>query len=111
MGGFKMIILDSNKYNCPIERTLDAIGGKWKPIILWGLVENKVMRYGEIKRYTRKITNKVLSSQLKDLEADGIIFRKQYNEMPPRVEYSLSPKGESLVPILENMCKWGENNL
>lgn len=106
-----MMILNSKDYHCPIEKTLDVIGGKWKPIILWGLVENGVMRYGELKRYTRGITNKVLSQQLKDLENDNIIIRRQYNQVPPKVEYSLSEDGRSLLPLLEYMCKWGEKRI
>jgi DNA-binding HxlR family transcriptional regulator len=74
-------------------------------------VDNKVMRYGEIKRSIKKVTHKVLSKQLKDLENDGIISRREYPEIPPKVEYSLTEKGISLIPLLQDMVDWGNNNL
>lgn len=107
----EMINDSDSKYRCSIECTLDAIGGKWKPIILWSLVEKKVRRYGEIKRYTNGITHKMLSQQLKDLESKGLIHRKQYNQVPPKVEYWLTEKGKTLIPILEAMCQWGNENM
>ena len=102
---------EENKYICPIEKTLDIIGGKWKPIILWALVKDEVLRYGELKRATTGITDKMLSQQLKSLEEDELIFRKQYDEIPPRVEYGLTKKGKTLIPLLEEMCNWGNNIL
>lgn len=106
------IISDPNSsYRCSIECTLEAIGGKWKPIILWSLVEKDVRRYGEIKRYTHGITHKMLSQELKDLELKGIIHREQYNQVPPKVEYWLTDKGKSLIPILKAMCQWGNDNM
>lgn len=103
--------MDDKKFICPLEFTLNIIGGKWKPLILWRLVNNKVMRYGEIKRSIKKVTHKVLSNQLKDLENDGIISRMEYPEIPPKVEYSLTEKGISLIPLLQDMVDWGNNNL
>lgn len=93
--------------NSPFSYTLSVIGGKWKMVIMFVLVEGGVMRYSELKRAIPNITHKMLSAQLKELEADGIITRTEYQQVPPKVEYALSPKGLSLMPILEEMCKWG----
>lgn len=94
----------------PFGYTLSIIGGKWKMIIMFWLVEYEVLRYGQLKRCIGQISDKILNSQLKELERDGIIIRKEYPEIPPKVEYSLSKRGISLMPILEEMCKWGEYN-
>ena len=94
----------------PFGYTLSIIGGKWKMIIMFWLVEYKTLRYGELKRCIGSISDKVLNNQLKELERDGVIIRNEFPEIPPRVEYSLSKRGLSLMPILEEMCKWGENN-
>lgn len=91
----------------PFEYTLALVGGKWKMHILFWLWHRQVMRYSEIKRVLGKITHKMLSSQLKELEADGLISRKAYPQAPPKVEYRLTDKGYSLMPVLEAMCKWG----
>ncbi len=96
-----------NMQDTPFGYTLSVIGGKWKMVIMFVLVEKTVARYGELKREIPDITHKMLSAQLKELEKDGIVIRKEYQQIPPKVEYSLSPKGESLIPILEEMCKWG----
>lgn len=94
----------------PFGYTLSIIGGKWKMIIMFWLVEYEVLRYGELKRCIGKISDKILNNQLKELEKDGIIIRKEYPQIPPRVEYRLSKRGLSLMPILEEVCKWGEVN-
>lgn len=94
----------------PFEYTLSIFSGKWKMIIMFWLWHCKVMRYGEIKKSVKGITHKMLSSQLKELEADNIIVRKEYAQIPPKVEYSLSEKGLSLMPILKEMCRWGQLN-
>lgn len=94
----------------PFGYTLSIIGGKWKMIIMFWLVEYEVLRYGELKRCIGQISDKILNNQLKELEKDGIIIRKEYSQIPPRVEYRLSKRGLSLMPILEEMCKWGEVN-
>lgn len=91
----------------PYGYTLSIIGGKWKMIILYFLNHHRVVRYNELKRLIGRITYKTLSVQLKELEADGLIIRKEYPQIPPKVEYSLSPKGESLVPIMDALCDWG----
>jgi len=87
------------------------IGGKWKLVILWHLTNDKVMRYGEIKRSLSGITHKMLSQQLKELEANGLIHREEYPQVPPKVEYSLTELGKSLLPVLQSMSEWGEKNL
>lgn len=91
----------------PFEYTLSLVGGKWKMHILFWLWRRKVMRYSEIKRVLKNITHKMLSNQLKELEGDGLILRKEYPQVPPKVEYRLTDKGESLMPVLDAMCKWG----
>ncbi|WP_312441532.1 winged helix-turn-helix transcriptional regulator [Lacrimispora sp.] len=94
-------------YSKPFEYTLSLVGGKWKMHILFWLWHRKVMRYSEIKKVLKNITHKMLSNQLKELEADGLIIRKEYPQVPPKVEYRLADKGESLMPVLDAMCKWG----
>ena len=100
----------TNIKSTPFGYTLSIIGGKWKMIIMFWLVEYGVLRYGELKRCIGSITDKILNNQLKELERDGIIIRKEYPQIPPKVEYSLSKRGLSLIPILEEICKWGGNN-
>ena len=91
--------------------TLSLIGGKYKMIIIYTLYENSpFMRYNELKRSIGNISFKTLTSTLKELEEDNIIIRKEYPQIPPRVKYSLSKKGETLIPILNMMCDWGEKN-
>lgn len=94
----------------PFGYTLGIIGGKWKMIILYWLVEVKVARYNELQRMIGSISYKTLSVQLKELEADGLIIRKEYPQIPPKVEYSLSEKGWSLYPLMEAICQWGEQH-
>lgn len=96
------------KYNCPVGITMNVIGGKYKVIIIWFLYQNKVLRYSELQRMIKGVTPKMLISQLRELEEDKIISRKVYPIVPPKVEYSLTEKGESLLPILSEMKKWGE---
>ena len=91
----------------PFGYTLSLISGKWKMVILYLLAENKIVRYNELRRMIGSVTFKTLSAQLKELEADDLIVRKEYLQIPPKVEYSLSEKGESLIPIMEAMCDWG----
>jgi len=90
--------------------TLSVIGGKYKMIILYWLSENEIMRFNELKRSIASISFKTLSVMLKEMEADGIIIREEYPQVPPKVEYSLSERGISLLPILNIMCDWGEMN-
>ncbi|MCF8010370.1 MAG: helix-turn-helix transcriptional regulator [Clostridiales bacterium] len=98
------------KYKCPLEYTQKVIGGKWKPIILWYLSTEGVKRYGELKKFLAKISHKMLSQQLKELEKDKLIHREEYHQIPPKVEYSITEKGKTLLPILELMNKWGLEN-
>lgn len=100
----------SNVADTPFAYTLSIIGGKWKMIILYVLYHNKVVRYNGLKRIIREITYKTLSVQLKELESDGLIIRKEYPQVPPKVEYSLSEKGESLIPIMNAICHWGHEH-
>lgn len=96
--------------DCPITATIDVIGGKWKPPIIWLLLKGP-MRFGEFSKTMPNIALKVLSRCLKELEADGIIIRKAYPEIPPRVEYSLSEKGESLREVLFLLSDWSRKNI
>ena len=95
---------------CPVITTLAVIGGKWKPAILWELRQHRVRRFGKLKRSLPSITQKMLTQQLRELEADGIIRRKVYAEVPPRVEYTLTDYGATLTPILNEMAHWGQNH-
>jgi len=95
---------------CPITATIDVIGGKWKPIIIWVLMQEP-KRFGELHKTIPGIALKVLSRQLKELEADGIIIRKAYPEIPPRVEYSLSEKGWSLKQVMFLLSDWSKVNI
>ncbi len=94
----------------PFGYTLSMIGGKWRLVILYWLVEYDTIRFNELQRKIGTITYKTLSTELKVLEADGLIIRKEYPQIPPKVEYSLSNKGRSLLPIMESMCQWGTEN-
>ena len=95
---------------CPVSAVLELIGGKWKPIILYCL-RTETRRFGEIAARIPNLSRKVLTDQLKELEQYQLIVRVQYNEIPPRVEYSLSPRGKSLAPLLEAMEKWGNEHV
>ena len=94
----------------PFIYTMSLIDGKWKMQILFWLWNFKLMRYGELKKSIGKITHKMLANSLKELEADGLILRHEYPQVPPKVEYSLSEKGRSLMPILHEICAWGHNH-
>jgi DNA-binding HxlR family transcriptional regulator len=96
--------------DCPITATIDVIGGKWKPIIIWLLIPGS-KRFGELYKSVPGIALKVLSRQLKELESDGIIVRKAYPEVPPRVEYYLSKKGQTLKALMEAMALWSRDNI
>ncbi len=95
-------------YNCPVELSLQVVGGKWKPVILWQLGTNGTKRFSELKRIMPNITQKMLTQQLRELEADSLVHREVYAQVPPKVEYSLTEFGRTLMPVLENLCKWGE---
>lgn len=91
---------------CPLEYGLHIFGGKWKSRIICVLSQHKTLRYSSIRKEMTDITDAVLSSTLKELISYGIVDRKQYDEIPPKVEYSLSEKGKSVLPILFSICKW-----
>ena len=90
--------------------TLKLIKGKYKMRVLYTLMEFGVVRYGEMKRYLGKISHKMLDSTLKELESDDLIKRKEYDQLPPKVEYSLTERGKSLIPLLDGLCAWGEKH-
>jgi DNA-binding HxlR family transcriptional regulator len=105
---------DNNKegsYNieCPVKYTLGIIGGKWKLRILSQLLKRDIARFNELKKQISGITNTMLSNSLNELEKDQLIIRNQYNEMPLRVEYELTDKGKSLLPLLYELSSWGKN--
>ena len=91
---------------CPLEYGLEVFGGKWKPRIICVLSEKKVLRYSALRVELTDIADPVLASALRELMVDGIIQRRQFEEIPPRVEYSLTEKGNSVVPILQSICRW-----
>ena len=95
---------------CPVTYTLSILGGKWKWLIIYLLFEHNILRYGELKKRLVGITHKMLSQQLKELDAANLINRKEYQQIPPKVEYSLSEQGKTLLPILNLMCEWGRKN-
>lgn len=97
-------------YYCPVEVTLELIGGRWKPLILWHLKERGVLRHGQLKRLIPTITQKMLTQQLRQLESDGLVQRKQYAEVPPRVEYSMTADGHELQAMLDLFCHWGASH-
>ncbi|MBH0164918.1 helix-turn-helix transcriptional regulator [Fictibacillus sp. 7GRE50] len=98
---------DDGKLKCSIEYTLQKIGGKWKTVILWHLGIDGTLRYNELRNLLSGVTHKVLSQQLKELEEDGFIDRKSYNTVPPKVEYTLTAFGSTIMPILKQMHEWG----
>jgi DNA-binding HxlR family transcriptional regulator len=97
-------------FHCPVEAALDVIGGKWKPLILWHLMDN-ILRFSELLREIPGVNTKMLTKQLRELEEDGVIARKVYAEVPPRVEYRLTDFGRTLIPILNSLCEWGRQYL
>ena len=102
----KVFVLEGKEYHCAMDITMDYIGGKWKTVVLWYLRKDK-KRFSELRKLIPNITEKMLSLQLKDLETDGIVKRKIYPEVPPKVEYYLTDFGKTLVPMLEEIAKWG----
>ena len=97
--------------NCPVTVTIAVIGGKWKPLILFHLLNDGVLRFAELRRKISGISERMLTQQLRELEADGIVHREVYPEVPPKVEYSITEYGETLRPVSEAMCRWGRNHM
>ncbi len=102
--------MGNKAYNCPVEAALDVIGGKWKPLILWWL-HQRTCRFAELARLIPGVTEKMLTQQLRELEANGIVNRRVYATVPPKVEYSLTEYGRSLKRALEAICEWGRNHM
>jgi len=103
-------IAPKREYGCPVEAAIDIIGGKWKPVILWH-IRDKPLRFNEIRLILPNITQGMLTRQLRELEADHVINRKVFAEVPPRVEYSLTSFGKTVIPILDDLCEWGKTYL
>ena len=103
--------LYDDKTECPILHVFRRIGGKWKLPILWHLADQETVRYNELKRSVRGVTNMMLTKCLRELEDFGLVIRQQYNEVPPRVEYSLTNRGKTLLPALEQLYAGGREQL
>lgn len=103
-------IQNSSNFSCGLDATLRVISGKWKPLILYFLHLNP-NRYGELKRAIGGVSHKMLIQHLKEMEADGLVVRTDYQEVPPRVDYALTPLGISLAKALEPLCNWGADNM
>lgn len=95
-------------YECPVEATLDVIGGKWKPLILFYLLQEP-RRFGELRRLMPNVTQRMLTKHLRELEAAGVVHREVYRQVPPKVEYSLTALGRTLEPVLTMMLRWGQS--
>jgi DNA-binding HxlR family transcriptional regulator len=102
----KIFVFDEN--SCPVTATMQVLGGKWKAILINAIYLTSPARFGELKRSVKGITQSMLTQQLRELEDDGLISRKIYAEIPPRVEYTLTEFGLTLSPIMQSMAKWGE---
>ena len=98
-------------YHCPVEATMDKIGGKYKAIVLYHLKEDGTLRFSELSRHIPQATAKMLTQQLRELEADGIVHREVYPVVPPKTEYSLTEYGATLGPIIQAICDWGDAHL
>lgn len=106
----KRCIANENLENTGFSYTLSLINGKYKMTILYTLMEFGVVRFNEMQKYIGSISYKTLSANLKELEADKLIHREEYPQIPPKVEYSLTERGKSLIPILDSMCEWGDRH-
>ncbi len=100
-------VMDGANFRCPVEATLDVIGGKWKVVILFHMTHDGTHRFAELRRKIPGVSERMLTQQLRELEVDGIVHREVYPEVPPKVEYSLTDYGKTLRPITEVMCEWG----
>jgi DNA-binding HxlR family transcriptional regulator len=103
--------LQECRYDWPMDATLDVIGGKWKPLIIYEL-NDETLRFSQLlDRLQPRITQRMLTKQLRQLEEDGLVSRKVYTQVPPKVEYSLTEMGRSLMPILDQLCEWGAEHM
>ena len=102
---------DGTQFNCPVEAALDVIGGKWKVVMLFHLAREGAHRFAELRRKIPGVSERMLTQQLRELEGDGIVHRKVYPVVPPRVEYSLTAYGRTLGPITDLMCQWGKKHM
>lgn len=110
MGSMEKYIENANFEDTGFSYTMSLISGKHKMVILYCLMEFEPVRFNEMKRYLGRVTDKTLSSNLKELEADRLIVRKEYPQIPPKVEYSLTKRGKSLMKVLDQLCVWGTEN-
>ncbi len=110
MGCMERYIENANFEDTGFSYTMSLISGKHKMVILYCLMEYEPVRFNEMKRYLGRITDKTLSGNLKQLEADGLIMRREYPQIPPKVEYSLTGRGHSLMKVLDQLCIWGSEN-
>ena len=99
--------IDGTYFYCPVDLTLSVIGGRWKGLVFWNLRDGE-KRYGELKKILVGINDKMLSQVLKELEKNGVVNRKVYDVVPPKVEYSLTKEGKKLLPVMQLMSSWGE---
>jgi DNA-binding HxlR family transcriptional regulator len=104
-------VTSEKRYSCGLDAAIDIVGGKWKPLILWALFENGTCRFGELRRHVGGVTEKMLTQQLREMEADGLITRTVYPVVPPKVEYSLTELGNSLNAALIPLGVWGEDHM
>ncbi len=102
-----MITFHEKTYRCPVELTINLLGGKWKAVLLWEL-SGRTLRFNELTRLFPDATRKMLTQQLRQMERDGLILRNEYLQIPPKVEYSLTDFGRSFMPVLLSMNQWGE---
>lgn len=102
-----MVEFRGKTYGCHLEVTLALMGGKWKPLILWHLGQNDFLRFGALSRIHPRLTEKMLTQSLRELESDGLVSRTVYAQVPPRVEYRLTPRGRQLGPVLDALVVWG----
>ena len=98
-------------FSCPVDATISQIGGKYKAVILYHLIEDRVLRFHELQKYLPQATPKMLTQQLRELEKDGLIHREVYPVVPPKTEYSLTAYGKTLNPIVQAICAWGREHM
>lgn len=102
---------EEKKFNCPVEATLSLIGGKYKAIILYHIMDDKMLRFNQIQKYIPRATAKMLTQQLRELEKDGLIHRKVYPVVPPKTEYTMTDLGNTLHDVVYAMCDWGREHM